>query len=323
MKKKLGQLKRNFFMLIDYFQDYLLYAKYNFGNYKNKKKEALEGKIRRQLHILEKGMSLSNPKIGFGQEKIRVLFQYLDEYIKLGYDSKNNIMDTAIGTLKAYMTYFKKKGYNNTELERKIASYGHDYGVENEFGVYTVELVELQKKMNGDFLDFFLSRHSVRQFSDKKVEITLIEKAIKLAMNAPSACNRQGTKVYVIADDEIKRTLGNELIEGNNGFANEVDKYLVVTGERMAFTDSYERNQFVVDASLFAMSLVLALHYYGIGSCILQASERKILDKKRHELLEIPKSEKIVLFIAIGHYKSEFQVAKSRRKNIEDCFVIR
>ena len=51
--------------------------------------------------------------------------------------------------------------------------------------------------------------------------------------------------------------------------------YLVITGDRMAFSDSYERNQYIIDASLFAMNLVLALHYYGIGSCILQSSERE------------------------------------------------
>lgn len=57
-----------------------------------------------------------------------------------------------------------------------------------------------------------------------------------------------------------------ELIAGNTGFQQEVPNYLVVTADVSAFYDTFERNQVYVEAGLFSMALVEALHYYGIGS---------------------------------------------------------
>lgn len=322
MKKQLGQIKRNIMMLFDYFGDYKIYKKYNFGNYKNKHHIALEGKIRRQIHIIEKGMSLSNPRIGFGQEKIKNLFMYIDEYIELGYKTNSDVVPSAIGTLIAYLEFFKKQGYVNQDLEKKIKSYNINCDIHN-YGLELMSNEELRNKARMEFPDFFESRCSVRQFSNKEIDSSVIEQAVQIARKSPSACNRQTAKVYFFKEKDINTYIGKELVEGSGGFDSEVKKYLVVTGERMAFTDSYERNQCIIDASLFAMNLVLALHYYGIGSCILQASEKKDLDQKRHEVLEIPDSEKIVLFIAIGYYKESFQVAKSHRKDIREYLIIK
>ena len=322
MKKRLGQWKRDILMLLDYLSDFKNYQKSNFGNYKNTDIIAMEAKIHRQMHIIEKGMSLSNPRVGFGQEKIKILLEYIDEYIKLGYGNKSKIISQAVGTLKAYLDFFKTQGYKNEQLAQKIETY-NVYSDKQNCGVKVLTLEELKKAQHSEFPEFFLSRHSVRQFLDKDVDVSVIRKAVAMAMNSPSACNRQSAKVYVYLNKEINDIIGKDLLEGSGGFSQEVNKYLVITANYAAFTDSYERNQCIVDASLFAMNLVLALHYYGVGSCLLQASERKELDKKRHELLEIPSNEKIVLFLAIGYYKDEFRVAQSQRKDIQDYLIIK
>lgn len=323
MKKLLGQLKRDILMLGDFISDYILYRKYNFGNYKNSNLRALEARIARQIHILEKGMSLSSPKIGFGQKKIQMLFIYLDDYLKKGGSIDEEIVEKAVGTLKAYMSFFKKQGYKNDELEEKISLYKVNTDLEKDCGIEELTLEQIREDSKKEFPIFLGSRHSVRQFANRPVEVDVIKKAVKVAMKTPSACNRQAAKVYVYTNKEMNNIIGETLVEGNTGFDKEVDKYLVITGERLAFSDSYERSQCIIDASLFAMNLVLALHYYGVGSCILQSSERHKLDKKRYKVLNIPESEKIVLFIAIGYYKEKFQVAKSKRDNIDSYLVVR
>ena len=116
------------------------------------------------------------------------------------------------------------------------------------------------------------SRHSMRQFESKSINIEDVEKAIKIAQKAPTACNRQASKVYLYKDKATNDALG-ELIAGNTGFQQEVPNYLVVTADVSAFYDTFERNQVYVEAGLFSMALVEALHYYGIGSCILQNGE--------------------------------------------------
>lgn len=322
LKKIVAQLIRNMNLLVDYWRDYCIYKKYNFGNVYNKEKNALEAKIMRQAHILEKGMSLSSPKLGFGQEKINVLFKYLDEYIDNGLSQDSSVFQSALGSLDAYIKYFNERDYSNKSLEKRIKLYKNDKTVSEECGIEMINIDFINQAIKSEFPMFFLSRHSVRQFSTDKVEIDKIKQAIELAMHSPSACNRQSAKVYMSDCDEVNNKLGN-LLEGNGGFETEVSKYLVVTGDCMRFTDSYERNQHIIDASLFAMSLVLSLHYFGIGSCILQASERNKMDKERRKLLRIPENEKIVLVIAVGYYKDKFSVAKSRRNPLEDYLVIR
>lgn len=124
-------------------------------------------------------------------------------------------------------------------------------------------------------------------------------------------------------DKEINAALG-ELIAGNTGVQQEVQNYLVVTADVSAFYDTFERNQVYVEAGLFSMALVEALHYYGIGSCILQNGEYYKKNRKFKDICKnIPENERIILFVAIGYYKDEFSYAVSLRKNVEDVFVVK
>ena len=124
-------------------------------------------------------------------------------------------------------------------------------------------------------------------------------------------------------DKETNDALG-DLIAGNTGFQQEVQNYLVVTADVSAFYDTFERNQVYVEAGLFSMALVEALHYYGIGSCVLQNGEYYKKNRKFKDICKnIPENERIILFVAVGYYKEEFSYAVSLRKNVEDVFVVK
>lgn len=151
----------------------------------------------------------------------------------------------------------KLKSYDKYRIDGLTAGIKHD----------TRE--NLLSNADKPFPEFFYSRHSMRQFDGRTINVEDIKKAIKIAQKAPTACNRQASKVYMYTDKETNVALG-ELIAGNTGFQQEVQNYLVVTADVSAFYDTFERNQVYVEAGLFSMALVEALHYYGIGSCILQ-----------------------------------------------------
>ena len=53
-----------------------------------------------------------------------------------------------------------------------------------------------------DFLKLAEDRFSVREFSDKKVEKDVIEKILKAGQVAPTACNRQPQRIFVIESEE-------------------------------------------------------------------------------------------------------------------------
>lgn len=323
MKKVKCQYKKVRSIKKEYKHDCNEYIKYNYNNPDIKTKNALEAKILRQAHIIEKGMSLSYPRPGFGVEKAKKLLIYISEYVSNGFPISESIaVQNSIGVIKSYIEYHKKKGFVPDEVIRLFNNLDFKISDNRNYGINYTTKSEIDNAVHSEFPEFFSSRHSIRQFADKNIVIEDLEKAVMLAMKAPSACNRQSCKVYFY-QDKLKNDRIGELIAGNTGFDNEVKNYLVVTSDISAFYDEFERNQIYVDAGIFTMALTQSLHYYGIASCILQNGEFSDKDRKLRNICgNIPKNEKIVLFLAIGYYKDEFAYAISNRKNLSDILKI-
>ena len=98
---------------------------------------------------------------------------------------------------------------------------------------------------------------------------------------------------------------------------------MIVTGQVSAFEDD-ELYQYSVSAGIFVGYLTLALHTYGIGSCVLQRP--LIKDKVWSELstvLSIPEGEQSVCAIAIGAPADSVVVPLSHRlpyeRIVKDC----
>lgn len=320
--KSFRKMQNNKGLLSESLGDYRNYSKYNFGNSFCKTEGSLDGRIIRQTHILEKGMSLEHPRKGFGQKKIEDLLIYIREYQSLGFDMSRFSVVNALNTLDAYVEFQKKLGCSCEKLEKELEPFRVYMNEDLESGICKIQKEELEKQIQGEFPEFFRSRHSIRQFAKKPVEVEIIKEAVALAMKAPSACNRQSPKVYYFKDREKNKEISS-FIAGNTGFEEDADKYLIVTADISSYTNAYERNQPYVDGALFAMSLALSLHYYGIGSCFLQAGEiRKKIDGVK-KAAQIPENEVVVLFMAIGYYKDEFDAACSARKPLEDVLIVK
>lgn len=323
VKRKIKLFWDRIRMFGEFFCDYIEYSRWNYNSRKISTQNAYEAKILRQAHIIEKGLSLSKPRKGFGQSKIFELFSMMDEYIALGFSVETISFKNAVYVLRAYISFQDNIGYQNEKINTKLSSYFSYIDIE-ELGAgitYTTrEKMELCKDKS--FPVFFTSRHSIRQFDDKKVSLDDIKKAVEIAKKAPSACNRQASKVYFYESPDINKQIG-QLIAGNKGFEDEVKNYLVLTADISAFYDTFERNQLYIEAGMMAMALIEALHYYGIASCILQNGEYHKKNRKFKKICKnIPENEKIVLFIAIGYYKEKFSYAVSLRKPTEEVLII-
>ncbi len=309
-------------MFREFYQDYRAYKKWNYHNPKVHTRGAQEAKILRHTHMIEKGLSLSAPRKGFGTEKIRELLGMLDEYISLGFPTDGVPFVNAVCVLHQYVAFQNTLGFENAELNQRLETLRPYVDEAFTAGVLPMNLETLKQQIHGDFPTFFASRHSVRQFSERKIDVTDVKKAVALARKAPTACNRQACKVYFYSDPNTNQELG-KLIAGNTGFDGEVQNYLVITADISAFYDTFERNQLYVEAGIFGLSLVQALHYYGIASCILQNGEYVKKNRKFKEICgNIPENEKIALFVAIGYYKDSFHYAVSHRKNTDDILTI-
>lgn len=160
--------------------------------------------------------------------------------------------------------------------------------------------------------EFFLSRHSVREFEQKEVPLDLLMQAVRLAQCAPSACNRQSGRVWVVSRPERVRGV-LEIQGGAEGFVEQVPAVLVVTSDLACWQSVGEWYQAWIDGGLFAMTLVWSLHSLGLATCMLNWSKRKEVDLALRRYLGIPEQELVIVLVAAGFPPPKFRVAASPR----------
>ena len=161
------------------------------------------------------------------------------------------------------------------------------------------------------------SRHSLRKFSGKPVDVELLVDAIRLAQYTPSACNRQGWKTRIVTDrQKIDVILSNQ--NGNRGFGQGIDKFLVITSDLCAQQRSRELFQAFIDGGMYAESVLNSLYAKGVASIPLSASLSAAQESNVKRALGIPDSEVLILFVGVGSYPDEPTLTtRSERKPIE------
>lgn len=161
---------------------------------------------------------------------------------------------------------------------------------------------------------FFEQRRSVRHFDPTRgVPHQLLELAVGLASNTPSVCNRQAWHVW-FAHDRLAKERLLAFQNGNRGFGASAPSIALVTADARLFTGPNERNQGWIDGSLFAMSLVWALHGLGVGTCMLNMSSSNDVTEGLRETFSIPDHELVIMMIAIGYPVREYRIARSPRR---------
>lgn len=275
-------------------------------------------KIIKSMHTIEKGLSLKNIKIGFGVPKVIDLLNRIEKYYNNGFDCSHESVQMAMGAIDAYAEFHTQHNALNEEIKAK-------YEKLNTLIKRTKNIGGADKYYKADILNFnaeefnkvVLSRHSIRNFSEEKVDIDAVKAAIELAKHCPSACNRQPTKIHIVEKEEDIAYLSKRL-QGAGGFADDCKMYLVVTGSVSAF-GFMENNQWIVSAGIFVGTLELALHSKGIASCVIQ---RPLVWSKDavafREYLNLPDNEELVCMIGLGMYPEEFFAPSSARLPLND-----
>lgn len=277
----------------------------------------------KEYHAIEKGLALRHPKPGFGVNRINRLLDILDQYEEL-YGS-DEVLKICLRVLEEYMEFDGKNNSIESPLIKRISNrLTLTQGVDSTIsgGTRAVSKSEILKAIDFDFESFIKSRFSTRDFSNEPVETSLLLKAIDLARFCPSACNRQAWKVQIIeSTNQVLKDKVLDIQNGNRGFREHISALLVITGQISSFGD-YERNQAFIDGGLFAMTLLMALHAEGLGTCCLNTSFTSHNEKRFNRVMNIGDDSVPIMLIAVGHLKSEYRVARSPRKGIHEVVTI-
>jgi nitroreductase len=150
--------------------------------------------------------------------------------------------------------------------------------------------------------EFLLTRRSVRKFKKDDVPTELLLEAIDIARFAPSARNGQPWEFVIVKDGERREKLAQ--IHRWARYAAEAPVAIVVLADTKLAPDSY-----VIDGSLAAMYLWLALHCLGLGAVWLHTVPAA--DRVR-EIVGAPEHLYPVALFAVG-YPDEKPEPKPRK----------
>ena len=292
-----------------------LTSKYNASHHTDDDMTKMQYTLLRENHVIEKGMSMRNPRKGFGQKKVENLIERLNKYWLLYGSVDKDFLSYPLATINTYIEYTEDNGVEIPVIRDKFEALKKKIGLislEKSGGINETTKEDILQHCNKSFESLLESRHSIRYFSGEPVSQELILKALKLAQKTPSACNRQGWKSHVFVGDK-----SIELIKwqaGGRGFEEECRYSILVTADLKAFL-WHEVHQAYVDGGLYAMNLINAIHSIGLGciplSCGFEYEKLKQLDK-----FEIPDNEVPILIVAFGHLQDNFNYAVSSRKEL-------
>lgn len=278
-------------------------------------RERLAAQIKMDAHRLEKGLALPEMRTGFGADVLARLTR--DVRLLEATYGEDAVTAMARMDLREYCERHRTVGAPNHSIEAFLAA-----DAESMAAAATLQLDSdaVREAARVDFEAFAWSRHSLRQFSENRIDPGEIEAAVHAAQRTPSVCNRQSAKAYHIATPDLRRDL-LQVQGGNRGFGETIPELLVVTSQLDAFVSPAERYQCWIDGGLFAMSLVYALHARGLGTCMLNWSVDPSRDRRARHLMRLQDRENIIVFIAVGHYPKRFEVAASHRLRPADLLV--
>lgn len=169
-----------------------------------------------------------------------------------------------------------------------------------------------------DLLQFIATRQSDRSYDEQRpVEAEKLERILKAACLAPSACNAQPWKFVVITDRELAVRVGKAAAGmGMNKFAKTAPVHILIVEESANITSLLggkvkDKHFPLIDIGIAAAHIVLAAESEGLGSCMLGWFDEKEIKK----LTGIPASKRLLLDILIGYPLKEKR--RKMRKPIE------
>lgn len=296
----------------------------SYARYGSTQKVHLETHIIFLEHQIEKGLSHTDFRYGFGKGVLAQLAPLLESLRRVDPDiSCNTAYQTAISALQEYRLRHESAGYDLSYAKALFSTQVWDAAAATQDrtgGDLVIRAADKTDNAKLTFSELMEVRHSVREFADAPISVDEIMPAVRTAMRTPSVCNRQPTRVHIITNPDLIRK-AMPLQGGFRGYPMP-PALLLITGDNQAMMNQDERNECYTDGGLFGMSLLLALEEQGIAACPLNTMFPMQRDEATRSLLGIPDSEFLVMYIAVGHFAEDVKTCKSQRFDADDIVTV-
>ena len=155
-------------------------------------------------------------------------------------------------------------------------------------------------------LELLKQRKSVREFLDIPVEREKVMMCLEAARVAPSACNSQPWKFIIVDDRQLKNKLCKAAFGGIyaiNAFCRMAPVIVAVVSEKSRFLATIGgmfrgTKYYLIDIGIACEHFVLQAEELGLGTCWIGWFNEQAVKS----LLDVPRSKKIDILIALGYY---------------------
>lgn len=175
--------------------------------------------------------------------------------------------------------------------------------------------------LNNNFLTLVNKRQSTRSFSDKPVDLDLINRCIEAARLAPSACNSQPWRFHVISNDSLRQKIAEATLQKGinlNKFALSAPCLVVITVDKGNLRTKVGQMisglpYYLIDVGIAGEHFCLQATEEGLGTCMIGWFQEKTIK----DCINVRRDERVALVIALG-YPSDDSLRKKMRKSLDE-----
>ena len=268
--------------------------------------------LRRNVHRLEKGLLMKPRRDVFAKEYIGETVECFAKcYVQRSPQSKDELQ----WARDVLHCYFGIVG-NHPAIDLAREKFDQlDIGDEAPTMVpYQRDLSVATGVTYDDLLRLSMRRRSVRWFLDKPVDRQLIENALAVATQSPSACNRQPFVFRIFDDPDWVRKVA-KIPMGAGGYHQNIPVMIVIVGQQRNYFDERDRHLIYIDGALAAMSFILAAEVQGLSTCCINWPDMEDKEREMADLIGLDPDERPVLCVALGYPDPTGMVAYSQKKS--------
>ncbi|MGL4257214.1 MAG: nitroreductase family protein [Microbacterium sp.] len=286
--------------------------------YRNKHRDRLSHvELRRNVHRLEKGLIMRPRRDVFARDYITETIEFYEEAVTQCRVAPETMEQSEMEWAHDVLSeYFRVVVGSDATIEAARARFLAAEHAGEPTGKIPYVKKQLSQLEYGEFEDLVMQRRSVRWFEETPVPRDLVDKALLLARQAPTACNRLPYEFRIFDEPDQVRTVSS-IPFGTAGYGHNIPSIVVVVGKLESYFSPRDRHAVYVDSSLAAMQFMLALETLGLSSSVINWPDFEPLERKMQKTLGLSLTDRVVMLIAVGYAHPEGMVPYSQKKELD------
>lgn len=279
-------------------------------------------RLRRNIHGLEKGLSMQPRRQVFAADYIADTVESLEAALESGASPDEDPgLAWAVAVLREYFAVCGSNPVVDEARDRFVRIDATLTAAAESPSRIPLRYEDLSRAQAGldplDLLALARGRKSVRWFRPDPVPEEVLQTAMEIARNSPTACNRQPFRFRVVRSPQLLKKIVH-LPMGTAGYADNIPAIIVITGRLGNYFDERDRHLIYIDAALAAMAFIYGLEAQGVNSCCINWPDIESREHQLSELLGLAPDERAVMCMAVGYADPDGMVPWSEKRPVAE-----